>query len=315
MAQRKVITRKHSIKQFDNAHFVFSRNMIPVTNGNGKSPDFIKDYRGKAWNTFENLPMPSTSDEPWRRTDLRRLEASTFRLPEIDEWKNYEAVPREILKPLVGDTHGGQIILQPGGVQVEVDSELTDQGVIFTDLMTAEGKHADILARAMGQIVRGDEGKFASMASALASAGVLVYVPRGVEVEKPLHSVMWGPGLGLAHLNHIIVWVEDGASVTYVHETASPANADSQTLHNGIVEIHVGAGANLQFVELQSLGKHVWNFSHERAQVARDGNLDWVFVAAGSHLTKSFYDMDLIGTGASGRMSGFYFTDGHQHFY
>ena len=36
-------------------------------------------------------------------------------------------------------------------------------------------------------------------------------------------------------------------------------------------------------------------------------------VAGGSHLTKSFYDLDLIGEGAAGRMSGFYFTDGSQH--
>jgi Fe-S cluster assembly protein SufD len=84
-------------------------------------------------------------------------------------------------------------------------------------------------------------------------------------------------------------------------------------MHSGIVEIHVGAGANLRFVELQSWGKNVWNFSHERARVARDGNLDWVFVANGSHLTKSFYDLDLIGEGATGRMSGFYFTNGDQH--
>jgi Fe-S cluster assembly protein SufD len=66
-------------------------------------------------------------------------------------------------------------------------------------------------------------------------------------------------------------------------------------------------------VELQSWGEHVWNFSHERVRVGRDSNLDWVFVAVGSHLTKNFSDLDLIGRGATGRMSGFYFTDNDQH--
>jgi Fe-S cluster assembly protein SufD len=32
----------------------------------------------------------------------------------------------------------------------------------------------------------------------------------------------------------------------------------------------------------------VWNFTHERAEVDRDGNLDWIFGAIGSHLTKNF---------------------------
>ncbi|HEX7975820.1 MAG TPA: SufD family Fe-S cluster assembly protein, partial [Anaerolineales bacterium] len=45
----------------------------------------------------------------------------------------------------------------------------------------------------------------------------------------------------------------------------------------------------------------------------RDGNLDWIFGAVGSHLTKNFSDLDLVGQGATGRMSGFYFTDGVQH--
>jgi Fe-S cluster assembly protein SufD len=161
--------------------------------------------------------------------------------------------------------------------------------------------------------VRATEGKFAAMAAALATNGVLLYVPRGVQVEEPLHSVLWGPGSRLAHLSHILVWVEDGASLTYVHEAASPTEPDGQTLHSGIVEINVGQGANLRFVELQSWGEHVWNFSHERARVERDANLDWIFVAVGSQLTKNFSELDLQGQGATGRMSGFYFTDGTQH--
>jgi Fe-S cluster assembly protein SufD len=84
-------------------------------------------------------------------------------------------------------------------------------------------------------------------------------------------------------------------------------------MHAGLVEIHVADRANLRFVELQSWGKHVWNFSHKRALVGRDGNIDWVFAAIGSHLTKDFSDLNLIGEGAVGRMSGFYFTDGDQH--
>ena len=57
----------------------------------------------------------------------------------------------------------------------------------------------------------------------------------------------------------------------------------------------------------------MWNFTHERARIGRDANLDWIFGAVGSRVSKNFSDLDLIGRGASGRMSGFYFTDGVQH--
>jgi Fe-S cluster assembly protein SufD len=86
-----------------------------------------------------------------------------------------------------------------------------------------------------------------------------------------------------------------------------------QSLHAGIVEIRVGPRANLRFVELQSWGEHIWNFTHERARVERDGTLEWIFGSIGSHLTKNFTDLDLVGPGATGKMSGFYFTDHDQH--
>jgi Fe-S cluster assembly protein SufD len=109
------------------------------------------------------------------------------------------------------------------------------------------------------------------------------------------------------------VLVDEGASVTYIHEATSPTDATNASMHAGLVEIQVMQSASLRFVELQSWGRQTWNFSHERARVERDGNLDWIFGAIGSRLTKNFTELDLVGQGAAGRMSGFYFTDGNQH--
>jgi Fe-S cluster assembly protein SufD len=110
----------------------------------------------------------------------------------------------------------------------------------------------------------------------------------------------------------LIVYLEEQSSATYLHEYASPTE-EEQTMHAGIVEIYVGKAAHLRFVEFQSWGEHVWSFSHERARVDRDATLDWIFGAIGTHLTKNFTELDLIGDGSTGRMSGFYFTDGNQH--
>ena len=310
---RTVVTRTRRDEKPASHGFNFTREMIPLPDGAGNGFGFLNEYHLGAWEAFQRLPFPKSTDEPWRRTDLRKFDASSYRLPEAGEFEDLPPVPEALLQPLVGDQHGGQIVLVPGGASVELNPELASKGLVFTDLATAEREHTDILARVMGKVVRPDEGIFSALASSLSRSGVLLYVPRGLQVEQPLHSILWGPGIGLAHLSHVIVWVEDGASLTYVHEAASPNEPQGDTLHAGIVEIHVGAGANLRFVELQSWGEHVWNFSHERSQVERDGNLDWVFVAVGSRLTKNFSDLDLAGQGSTGRMSGFYFTDGSQH--
>ncbi|WP_299028194.1 Fe-S cluster assembly protein SufD [uncultured Thermanaerothrix sp.] len=289
--------------------FTFQRAMVRMA---GLSQG-LRAFREQAWDLFESLPMPDPKDEAWRRTDISGLQAETFRLPEPDAHLDLAPLDENLLSPLAGEAHAGQVILLPGGVRTDLDVSLRAQGVVFTDLRTAERDHAGLLEARLGKIVRPNEGKFAAMAAALAHTGVFLYVPRGVTIEQPLHSLLWGPGVGLAHISHLVIWLEEGASVTYVHEYASPTEEGGQTLHVGLVEVYVGEGASLRFVELQSWGEHVWNFTHERVRVARQGSVDWVFGAMGGHVTKNFAELDLVGEGSSGRMSGFYFTDGDQH--
>jgi Fe-S cluster assembly protein SufD len=275
--------------------------------------DSVASYRTLAWNAFKRLSLPVTTEEAWRRTDIHNLPVDKFRLAQDGMFNELPSVREDLLKPLTGDQHGGQIVLTPGGVKVDLDEKLANKGVIFTDLITAEQKHPDLLAKMIGKTVNAEEGKFSALAGAFAQNGVVLYVPKGVTVEEPLHSVLWGPGADIAHVSHILVLVDEGASVTYVHESASPDDMATNSMHAGIVEIQVMQDATMKFVELQSWGRHVWNFSHERARVERGGNLDWIFGAIGSRLTKNFSELDLAGEGATGRMSGFYFTDGNQH--
>jgi Fe-S cluster assembly protein SufD len=272
----------------------------------------LQEYRQNAWTIFNRFAIPSMVDEAWRRTDLRDLPSETTHLPAINAYKNLAPVPKDLLKPVVKKNQGGQVVMVPGGAQPYLNQELKEKGVIFTDLRTAELEYPDLLTRMSGKIVRAEEGKFAALAAALAQNGVLLYIPKGVIVKQQLNSLLWGPGRNLTHLSHILVWLDEGASVTYVHEAASPEE-DEPSIHAGIVEIVVGDNASLRFVELQSWGRHVWNFSHERINVGRDGNLDWIFGAIGSRLTKNFSELNLVGEGATGRMSGFYFSDSNQH--
>jgi Fe-S cluster assembly protein SufD len=303
----KVVISKTRRAETAAKDFTFTEADIRTVN------DSVASYRTLAWNAFKRLALPVTTEEPWRRTDIHTLPADKFVFPKEGTFNDLPNVREDLLKPLVADQHGGQIILLPGGSKIELDEKLVQKGVIFTDLKTAEQKHPELLAKMIGKTVNVEEGKFSALAGAFAQNGIVLYVPKGVMVEAPLHSVLWGPGKNSAHVSHLLVLVDEGASVTYVHESASPDEIGTDAMHAGLVEIQVLQDASLKFVELQSWGRHVWNFSHERIRVERGGNLDWIFGAIGSRLTKNFSELDLVGEGATGRMSGFYFTDGTQH--
>ncbi len=306
----KIVTRIHRGERAAKAQdFTFTPEMAPTMGSN----EYLQAYSRRALDAYRTTTLPTVREEAWRRTDLKSLNPARFRLPQPGAYQDLPSAPEELLRPLTAESHGGQVVELAGGTQVHLNESLARQGVIFTDLETARREQPQILEKVMGKIVRPEEGKFAALAAAFAQNGVLLYVPRGVTVEQPLHSLIWGAGSELAHLSHLMVYLEEGAAATYVHEAASPVDGQGDELHAGIVEIYVGPSARLRFVELQSWGENVWNFSHERAQVDRDGNLDWIFGAIGSKLTKNFSDLDLIGRGATGRMSGFYFTDHQQH--
>ena len=303
---RVVISRTRRAEAAPKDFAFATAEMVPQSEG------ALAAYRARAWESFGKQTLPDVTQEAWRRTDLRGLPTGSFSLPQRDAYKDLPPVAPDLLRPLIADQHGGQIVLMPGGATIDLDPALAAQGVIFTDLQTASQKHPEILDRILGQTVNVEEGKFAALAGAFSQNGLLVYVPKNITLEQPLHSILWGPGANLAHMSHILVLVDEGASVSYVHESASPTES-GDALHAGIVEIKVMQGGSLKFVELQSWGTHVWNFSHERIRVERDGKLDWIFGAIGSKLTKNFSELDLAGEGATGRMSGFYFTDGKQH--
>ncbi len=266
-------------------------------------------WRVDAWDLFTRLPWPTTQDEPWRRTDIRRM-PSPSRLAQGIEGL---APSADRLQALADEAPAGELVLHGPRLHLRtLDPALEAQGVLFADLRTAEAEHADRIVPLFGQVVSPSEGKFAALGHALAQNGVVIHVPAGVQVSRPLHALLWGPGADVAHFDHVVVWLEDGASATVILEMASPTEAQP-ALHVGVVEVHVGAGAHLRLVELQSWGEHVWHFSHERVKVHRGAKANWIFGSVGSRLLKSFMEIDLVEEGAEGYMSGFYFADDRQH--
>jgi Fe-S cluster assembly protein SufD len=271
-------------------------------------PAWMREFRLAAFRLYESLPMPSMKDEAWRRTDIRPL-----KLGEIGPSLNgagrlpADAALRSLEEKLSGT------LVEVGGVAVrnKVDEALRASGVIMTDMHTAVREHSELVRdHFMTHIVKPDDGKFAALHAAFWRGGTFLYVPAGITVDTPFHSIVWGTD-GKT-FSHTLVILAPGASATLVTEFAS-RTGNGQALHNGATELLVRDGAHLRFVALQNWGRDVWQLTHERALVGRDGELDWVVGSFGSRLTKSFQTAELDGQGATVRMSGLFFADGNQH--
>ncbi len=275
-------------------------------------PDWLREMRLQAWELYESLPMPTTQDEPWRRTDYRHIDWDSAGVLLAPNGGRFEDVPAENRQPLLGQEQGGLLAFvddQP--VHHEVHPSLAQHGVIFTDLRAAASEHPELVQKhLMTHAVKAEDGKFAALNAALWTHGVFLYVPRGRAVELPVHSIFYTTRPG-ATLGHVLVVLDEGAQIDYLHENLS-LNFDDHASFVGVTELVVGRDANLRFVNLQDWGHNVFEFSHQRARVDANGQLDWVTGQMGGKLIKAFMEIDLDGAGSWGRMSGLYFPDGQQ---
>ncbi len=277
-------------------------------------PQWLRESRLAAWEVYEDLPMPSLSDEDWRRTDYRHIhweEADKLVTP---NGATLDTVPVNRREPLIGEQQGGLLVFVDGKiVHYEIAQELVEAGIIFTDLSTACREHEELVRyNLMTKAVLPGEGKFAALHAAMWTHGAFLYVPANTVAELPLHVVMYNTHPG-ASLGHMLVIVEENAQATMLVDYAS-SDAQDHSAYIGATELLVGDAANLRYVALQDWNRETFEFSHQRARVGRDANLDWIVGNMGGRLVKAYLEIELDGKGSNGRMSGFFFADGEQLF-
>jgi Fe-S cluster assembly protein SufD len=110
----------------------------------------------------------------------------------------------------------------------------------------------------------------------------------------------------------VLIVLEEGAEAE-VWEQYLSGDDESETLLNTVVELVVGQNARLRYVCGQDLNEKSWIFGAQRAEVARDGALDWVVVGFGGANGRVRTETLLAGEGANGKVTGAYAPHGRQH--
>jgi Fe-S cluster assembly protein SufD len=247
----------------------------------------------EALERYQALPLPDTTEEHWRFTDLRDFDPDAFgQVPGTVP----EAGPAETMVEL--DVAGLATITESG-----VAIERTPEGVTFQRL--DEGHER------LYSLVGWDE-KFAAHNAAVWQHGLLVHVPKDVVLEKPLYVRITSSANESALFWRLLVIADPGARFTLVEEIVS-SEPGLRVYTNEAAELFVGEGARLEYVSLQNLSRETWHFASHHARVERDAELDWVTGGFGSKKGKVRIQNDLAGEGATSRVTGAYFTDGEQH--
>jgi Fe-S cluster assembly protein SufD len=239
----------------------------------------------EALEAYRALPLPDTTEEHWRFTDLRGFDPESFT----------GTASAEVSTMLDLDVSGYATVTADG-----IEISKAPEGVRFEPLPEDFDR--------LYSLVGWDE-KFAAPNAAMWQHGLLVVVPKGVQLEQPLYVRIAVTGQTFWRL---VVVAEEGSRASLIEEYASPG-ASTEAYSNAVTELFVEPSAKLEYVSLQNLSTETWHFASHHARVERDGELDWVAGGFGSKKGKTRIQNDLNGRGATSRVTGAYFGDGDQH--
>jgi len=248
--------------------------------------------RAEALARYRELPLPDTNEEHWRFTNLAGFDPDGFK-------GGSEPTGQTLGESMLELDVAGLATITETGVTID----RAPDGIMFAPLPEDH--------ELLHSLVGWDE-KFAAHNAAIWTQGLLVVVPKGVELDKPLYVRVTNSTEGGSLFWRLLVVAEEGARFTLVEEAVS-SSPDLRSYTNAAEEFFLEAGSKFEYVHVQNLSRETWHFATHHARVGRDAELDWVAGGFGSKKGKVRIQNDLAGPGATSRVTGAYFTDGDQH--
>jgi Fe-S cluster assembly protein SufD len=220
--------------------------------------------------------------------------------------------------PVAGTEFDATHLLEPpaGAIElVQVDGASTEgvaveDGPVVLPLSVARERHPELVEPHLGTIVR-DVDAFTALNEQGWEGGAFVYVPAGVVVDAPILLTAVTATAGTILNRRVLIVLDEGAEAEVWEQYVS--GGTDATVLNTVVELRVGQNAKLRYVCGQELNERSWIFGAQRAEVARDGALDWVALGFGSAKGKVRMETLLAGPGADAKVTGAYAPHARQH--
>ena len=221
-------------------------------------PQWMLEYRLKALEVFNSKPVPTWGPD---LSDLDINDIVHYLEPDAKIMSdNWDDVPDYIKSTFdrLGIPEAEKQSLAGVGAQYDsevvyhsVHKELTDQGVIYTDIETAIKEHEDLVKQYFMKVITMHDHKFSALHGAVWSGGSFVYVPKGVKVNMPLQSYFRLNAAEAGQFEHTLIIVEEGADLHFIEGCSAP-KYKKNVLHAGAVELIVKKGARMRYSTIET---------------------------------------------------------------
>jgi len=294
------------------------------------SPSWMTSLREQGAADFARTTWPGRKTEQWKYTSLQAFQdfvaADWGAAPELANEATNEIAQANstAISAQAGaqSTAVGNSVLALDAVRlVFVDgvldmlaSDALPAGVtLFSQADAAADKIiADHLGKIAGSVDAPRRNLFAMLNNAWTCDGLLLHVPRGVTLEKPLYiahvsSAAAGQSAPVATVaNHrVLIVMEEGSSAQVIEHFVG-SDVGQPAFVNALTEIQLGNNAQLHHTRLNMEDKALSHVGAVHLNLHRDSRFHGFTIAEGSRLKRIDYQMNHCGSGADLKLDGVY---------
>lgn len=262
---------------------------------NNNEPSWLVGLREKALEQVSSLPMPKpdkTNIKNWNFTKFPNHVVASEAYTSLDE------LPDEV-KTLVNTGEKQNLYIQRNNTPayLTLSETLKEQGVIFTDIITAAKEHSDLVEKYyMTKGIKVDEHRLTALNAALMNGGVFIYVPKNVEVKEPLQAVFVRDNKDASLFNHVLIVADDNSQVTYVENYIS--TVEGSGIANIATEVIAENNAKILYGAVDTLSKDIVTYVNRRGTAAANATIEWALGQMNDGDTISENITNLIGDGS-----------------
>lgn len=264
-------------------------------------PAWLAERRAAAAEQAATAPMPSAHQEVWRYSPIDDLDIDRFSVVTGGS----PAAGATTATTELADVERSALVVVRDGVVVRLDVEADAAALGLTVTAFAdEAGPPEFLGSAISET-----DAFTLRNDALASAPIVVRVPRNVVIERPVVVVHETTVDGTVTFPRLLVEAAQSSELTVLDITTSP---DVDALVIPVVELHAGPNATLRHQSIQDHGPRVWQLGTTGARVEQDAQLVAATVALGGAYARIRTDSKVVGQNGRADLLAAYFGGADQ---
>lgn len=305
-----------------------NEEVIRTISNKKDEPEFLLDFRLKAYRKFLTLRPPEWANVDFEPIDLQSItyHSEPKTKPKLD---SLDEVDPEVLKTFdrLGIPLEEQKRLSNVAVDVIFDSvsigttfhkALDEAGVVLCSFSEAVKKYPELIREHLATVVPIADNYYAALNSAVFSEGSFVWVPEGVKCPIELSTYFRINDKESGQFERTLIVAEKGSSVSYLEGCTAPAY-DNNQLHAAVVELVAKEDATIKYSTVQNwypgdpkTGKGgIFNFVTKRARCVGDrSKVCWTQVEVGSSITWKYPSCVLEGDDSVGEFYSVALTNG-----